>query len=1064
MLDASGSSAAHTLMKGQAQYLTPASFAEMCQSKLPSPHQQITVFDPQVGRGALLRPFKQRLPFSLRFGVEIDRNCSVPDEQAFIYNANCVEWWTVLDELYPQLTFRVQVANPPFGLIWATPEGKADSTLYTWQNMLKRAGALGCGYMIANASTIERLGLHQEPRVYRYEKFERVFDAEVTVGVLWFYGSNRKGASPAHFYIGGSDGQEVAIAMRNVAAVIAEEKRKRPPFNIYLDQHGYLRTYLSLRESLGSRLKKRDIEQLAKANKCHPLTLTTERDTRLLLAELAEGVGGEFTIQPEAKAAIDEALRQRKEISVPIMDVTDFECVAYADDAEALVAKAPHPKIRLTPGQKYRTTTGTYKFSSSYQKMRLHLQAGQTYSAVHDMLLSGQDRFISIKDDVGICHRFLDKVSASQFEHSDAILWDLFEKPHIDTVATLYPELVAQNRAVMEACEMLAGFEYYPGQREFYARVAVRDYALVAAATGTGKTLGAITLVVLKAPKRALIIAPQGTTRAKKDDDEDAIEDMAASQWISELRRFAPGLQVFELFSVQDYERIKLLNDGVLPNGVYVSYYEAMFQNKARETVKPGSKFDDRKFAQQFGIKIPAPPPGEAARPTHEWTASIGQERMGIRCIAQPCLSTLVSHEFDLIALDEAHKMCHLSSNLTQMVIRMQPRYRYALTATPIPNIASDIFPLMGWLCVPGWYKGGVRNAAWPYAREEHGKFARTFLSIERDLTQEEMNKIADPKNRRAVTKISPTISSPARLLKIIKPTVAFISKEACNPNKPKATVHDVRVSMGAGQAKVYEWFMNRAHVPHDDPLVAASMQITILRDLCAAPASSKYNRLMREPVRSNFNPKTAAILSIVGDVLARRQQVVIVAARLSQSDYIESRLQQAGIATARIDSSMPPDKHTGQAQLFKSGRVPVLIMGIKCAQAHSFEQCPNLIISSLEYSWGAFDQACGRIDRVSSKLPMNVYCVLTQNSIEEIMFDVVATKGDAATICLRGERVPRSFVTTDLADIMARNFDAFDVHVKRPTEATTEAAWPEICERLRQAHADHPCHLARNS
>ena len=34
--------------------------------------------------------------------------------------------------------------------------------------------------------------------------------------------------------------------------MIAEEKRKRPPFNIYLDQHGYLRTYLSLRESLGS--------------------------------------------------------------------------------------------------------------------------------------------------------------------------------------------------------------------------------------------------------------------------------------------------------------------------------------------------------------------------------------------------------------------------------------------------------------------------------------------------------------------------------------------------------------------------------------------------------------------------------------------------------------------------------------------------------------------------------------------------------------------------------------------------------------------------------------------
>jgi hypothetical protein len=255
---------------------------------------------------------------------------------------------------------------------------------------------------------------------------------------------------------------------------------------------------------------------------------------------------------------------------------------------------------------------------------------------------------------------------------------------------------------------------------------------------------------------------------------------------------------------------------------------------------------------------------------------------------------------------------------------------------------------------------------------------------------------------------------------------------------------------------------MNRANVPHDNPMVRAAMQVAILRDLCASPSASKWNRIPTAIVRSNFNPKTAAILALVRDIIGKREQVVIVCSRLSQSDYLQRKLTEAGVPTARIDSSITPDRHTGQANLFKAGAVPVLLMGIKCAQAHSFEMCRNLIIASLEYSWGSFCQAIGRIDRVTSKLPMDVYCVLSKNSIEEIMFDIVATKGDAATICLQGKRVPRDFVPADLGDVLARNFEQFKPGADTPDEAAVEQQWPQLCKAIRAAMQNHPCHLAR--
>lgn len=1108
----------NTLRKGQAQYFTPDWFAKAMKLLLPSEYAaSVAVFDPQRGAGHLLGAFHTGTAFS----VELDRRLVPPLKSsngvaANHITGNCVEVWSLLDEFFPDLTFRCQVANPPFGLRWSTPDGSAeDSTVMTWRNLLARAGEGGTGYMIANRGTIERFELHKEPRAYLYQTFPSgIFEASVEVGVLHFHGGHHSGPVKVEhtsaefetveavcagidvpdYSVYGTDIVTLTEAFEYLRRLIAEAKEQRPPFNIYLDSVGYLRTYLSIRHELTKKLTVAQVKRLAMIDKCHPMTLTTERDTRLLMIELVEC--GTYTVQPEAAAAIAKAVKEMTEIACPIMPITDFQRTAYADENEAVEAKFPdvdanamlrggsrpakredgkgtaiwipgksfevgsEAGISLTIGKRYPITTGTYEFVNEFTRLKLHMAGSSSYTENHQMTLSGQDRFIGFTDDNGIKHQFRSRPDFTKikapFEHSDELLWQLFTKPEVQTVAERYPEEVAKNLAVMEACELLGGFDYYAGQRDFYSRVAVRDYALVGAATGTGKTLGAITLVALKAPRRALIVAPQGTTKGGRDDDEDAIADVQASQWITELSRFAPGLQVFELFSEADYDRIVSLNGGELPHGVYVTYYEAMFSNGGRESYNERAKFSDRDIARLMGVPDPNP---LHMTGTRGWCEGIGQEKHGIRCIVQPVLATKIGHLFDFVAFDEAHKFCHLSAQVTQMIVRLQPKYRYALTATPIPNLVTDIFPLMGWLCVPGWYRGGIRNAAWPFARDDGYRFSTTFLSTERDLTQERMNKAADENWKGKVERVSPVICSPARLLKIITPTMAYISKEACNPNKPKVTVHDVRVPMGAQQAKLYAHYMNRANVPGKNAMVKAATQVTVLRDLCAAPATSQWNKFGQ--MRSNFNPKAAAILSLIRDIIARGEQVVVVGARLNQTNYIAGRLNDAGVPYARIDSTFTPDRHTQQANLFKQKRVPVMFMGIKCAQAHSFDQCPNEIVQSLEYSYGSFDQASGRIDRVTSKRPMNIYCVLHRNSIEEIMFDIVATKGDAATICLRGERMPRNYKSTDLGEVLAKNFETFQITKDQPDETDFEAAsMEEIINSLRatwQARANLP-------
>lgn len=1017
-------SAKWAVLQGQQQYYTPPELAEKLWKRLPS-MDPTTLLDPQMGEGALLKPsYSYR---TRKYGFDIDnRLAEKSDYNTDIIIGNCVKVFEVMDDLYPDLKFECIVANPPFAKRWKVGDKVVDSTEYTWQQCIKR----GCyGFFISNKNTIEKLGIDKHASVYHYETYADVWpNCNVVIGVVWWKNKDAVATLP----------YDTIEPWKDIEQVIREESAHRSTWNIWLGDDGKLTTYLSTRVKLKRKLGNDEILQLHRIKDCHPLALTPERETRKLMQHLIEC--GFYSIQPEAQAAIEDALVQVNKLACPIMPPTEFELVAYTDEQESLECIHKN-NLNFTPGKKYEITTATYQFRESFTRSKIHYNEKDetTYTLPHECSLSGQDRFIAMRDDHGKQHRFMDKPDPErEHEHEEGLLWKVFKRPDVRTIADEMPAAVEHNRSIMRSLEMMAGFEYYPGQKEYLCRVAAKDAAIVAADTGCGKTLLAISLVALKAPERALVIAPQGTIRSE-DDDEGEVE-YQASQWVGELRKFAPYLQVFELFSMEDYQRILGANGGKLPPGVFVTYYEGFFKNKARESCPPS--WNDEKYNLYAKVKFGLPPLTEHPSGDKDgWARTIGEERNGIRCICEPSMSTLIGREFDMVLLDEGHLCCHLTACVSQMLVRLQPRYRYVLSATPIPNLISNIFSLMGWTCVPDWYKGDLRNAAWPYARHEIGRFEDTFLSYERDHTQEQINRSKDPAWKGKCVKKSPVISSPARLLKILKPTMAFISKIACNPNLVSCKVIDVRVPMGKEQAKLYGHFLNRGNIKCAHPLIRARKQIAYLRGICADPMGFEHGG---PAVSSNFNPKTVAILELLREILGRGEQAVVVCARVGQTNTLCMKLNEVGVPWSRIDSTVLAADQSRQSNMFKAGRTRVMLMGIKCAIGHSYDDCPNLIIGSLEYSYGSKHQAEGRIYRVNSKRPINIYCILHEKSIEETMFDVVATKQDAATICLHGQRIPRDFKPVDMQEILAEASERFQLN-GQPMEMDCELQWAKL-------------------
>lgn len=1089
------SSAAQALQGGQQQYPTPVGLARFLNGLLP--RVPVFAFDPQCAAGNTFANIDRGTHSNpALFGCELDNRWANDGGTTAIrrITGNCVAAWAILDDLWPDAKIECQVANPPFGIRWKTDAGNVDSTEYTWRKMMERAPAGGFGWFLANSKTIEKLGIHRHDRVYLYQKFPVGVwkGCGVAAGVVHFHVSNTRPErlEVAYAQQGTEDAPEFpdltehstalsAITLHyqqvthtsrindrmnaraewgdiwnQLGAIMAEEAKSRAAYNFWLDRDGRLGCYLSTRTATKRKLSKSQLELMHKLEGSHPLSLTVARETRSIMRQLIDE--GIWTIQPAADAAIRSALAQVKDMATPIMPVTDFERVAYADESDTLECIAS--EHGFTAGKRYPLDTQTYHFTTRFKRAKLHYseQDDETYTAQHDCELSGEDRMVIVHDDGGTAHRFLSHPKPdAPTDHPEEDLWKMFAKPHVPTVAETHAEQIAANLLALETCEMWGDFVYYPGQKYFLSRVATKNYGLLAADTGAGKSLMTLSLIQIKGPARALIVAPQGTTRATPvEDDEDGTMgggDCNASQWMQEIRRFAPGMAAFELFSFEDYERIKQANGGVLPSGVYITYYDAFFKNSARETA-PDS-WDNRKFVEacqritEHPFKLDGIPDG--CDPDNHWARSVGREVKGIRCVMLPSLSTVCGDQFDFVAYDESHFLSNLDAQVTQLAIRMQPAHKWLLTASPIPNVIDNLFAPLGWLCVPEWYKGERLNIAWPYARHERQRFIDQFRSEERDYTEEFNKKANDKQWRGKCVKVSPIISSPAHLLKLLKPTMAYISKKACNPNLPDAIIHEVRVPMGEQQSELYGHFMNRGNIPHNNPLVRARVQGSYLRAICADPANFAHGG---PKVDSNFNPKTVAILELTRDLLAKGQTVVIVCARVGQSDTLARLLTQCGVPISRIDSTVSAQEHSHQANLFKQGRSRVHIMGVKCAMAYSFPDCENMIIGSIEYAPGVLVQAKGRIDRVNSKRRPNIWCILHANSIEETMFQTVATKQDAATICLQGQRVPRDYKPVDASEIMALAYINWAKSGAKglALESDLEKGWPNLATAIK--------------
>jgi superfamily II DNA or RNA helicase len=303
---------------------------------------------------------------------------------------------------------------------------------------------------------------------------------------------------------------------------------------------------------------------------------------------------------------------------------------------------------------------------------------------------------------------------------------------------------------------------------------------------------------------------------------------------------------------------------------------------------------------------------------------------------------------WDCVILDEAHIYRNMGNTPTDGLERLICHHKCALSATPIYDTTMDLFPVLGWL--RGW-----NSKYFPY-----------------------------PKN--GIERFRSDMRDPAALVRLLAPFTTRITKEGCRPgDMPSITIKTHLVDMGRDDRELYDRQAHRRC--HPNPAVATRLRMSAQRNVCCSP--SLINR-----VYSDNTAKNRAIISKILDAVTHRQKVLYIGARLRQTTWIEKVLQKHGVCCARIDGSTPSNTHAAEAKVFREEpENKVLLMGIRCAQAYSFDNCHTVIIGSLEWTYGSWDQAIGRAYRLTSRHDVEIHLYLCKNSIEEHMLETVMLK-----------------------------------------------------------------------
>ena len=332
-----------------------------------------------------------------------------------------------------------------------------------------------------------------------------------------------------------------------------------------------------------------------------------------------------------------------------------------------------------------------------------------------------------------------------------------------------------------------------------------------------------------------------------------------------------------------------------------------------------------------------------------------------------PHKENIYDQEYDLIIIDEAHKLKNHKTKNYEFVQNLKKKFCLLLTATPIQNDVFELFYLIS-LLKPG-HLGNYETFQSSFSASKH--------NVEHDDYLKELVNQVMVRNRRQDTGIEWT----NRRVQIIP--IDFTKEEQ--------EVYDL-ISELKNVCPVFSDAFSMITLQREmcSSKEATCLTLTNMLQKCIKPEDISYMEgIIQKLMGLDINSKAEKAYEIITQ--ANDKVILFTEYRASQT-YLQWYLQSKGITSVPFNGQFNKNKREWMKQLFKE-QAQVLIATESGSEGINLQFCHHVINYDLPWNPMKLEQRIGRVHRLGQEHDVHIYNLAIQNTIEDQILDLLHVK-----------------------------------------------------------------------
>jgi SNF2 family DNA or RNA helicase len=380
----------------------------------------------------------------------------------------------------------------------------------------------------------------------------------------------------------------------------------------------------------------------------------------------------------------------------------------------------------------------------------------------------------------------------------------------------------------------------------------------------------------------------------------------------------------------------------------------------------------------------------------------------------------ITSALYDLVIVDEAHHLKNRTSVTWKLVNELKKRYILLLTATPVQNSLAELYNLVTVL-KPGQLKSPK-------------EFQREFV-VRGDPRL--------PKNR-------------GLLRDLLSDVMVRHSRSQIHLQLPPRRAHTVRIALHADEQQIYDAIVDLGrHMLSDETVsnahrwgvrtllletgssVAATR--TTLRSLAEVRGLGTYRsellRLAEEADAVRTTAKADALRKLLDAQRAAgagQGKVVIFTQFRATQELLAQQMRLWGIDFALYHGGLTPAQKDQAIRAF-SEKTDVLLSTEAAGEGRNLQFCRVLVNFDLPWNPQRIEQRVGRIHRIGQTLPVDIFNLAAQGTLEEYVLDILDRKLNMFELVI-GEM---DLILGQLSD--ERDFEEIVLEIWRQAQSTAD-------------------------